>query len=135
VKRGFVVAFVAIASLLAIGASTLVLTLSARADDGYAIGDIVPCNTGHGIIPEGSMCQVESNNTWRLVLLGPELPLCERAHPPPEALPETCKILDTEEGGGFGTSALLSFETREGGELKIWILPGGKQYGPWLTPN
>jgi hypothetical protein len=116
-------------------AATLGMSFAALADDGYAIGDIVPCDTGHGSSPEGSMCQVKPDNVWQLVSLGPELPPCERADPAPEALPETCTILRTEDGGGFGTSALLSFKTREGGELTIWILPGGKQYGPWISPE
>jgi hypothetical protein len=46
-----------------------------------------------------------------------EVPPCKRAQPPPDALLETCSILDTVEDP-FGTSALLSFKTQQGGDLE-----------------
>jgi hypothetical protein len=98
---------------------------SARADP--AVGDVVPCPTLGGIIPEGSTCKVELGNTLALVSPGPVLPPCERAQPPPEARPETCVILKTLEDP-LGTSALLSFTTQQGDDFWIWILPGGKQF-------
>jgi len=113
----------AVSAILVLGTFGIAMRAGAQNTD----GQVVPCPTGDGSIPDGSMCKVVSDSRLTLVSLGPELSPCERAEPPADALPDTCTVISTDESG-FGTSAVLSYETQQGGEVRIGILPGGKQY-------
>lgn len=91
-------------------------------------GEIIPCDTLDGAIPEGSMCRADPGQglAW-IVSLGPEVPPCERVEPPEGSLADSCKIVRTMESE-LGTSALISFQTTAGEERRLFVLPGGRRY-------
>jgi hypothetical protein len=128
VKKAILRATVVLLSILVLGVVVASLSFASDGRKNQQIGQVVPCPTNDGAIPSGSTCRVAGDNTLTLVSLGPERPPCERiVDPPLGTIAETCKVLNTE-GSDFGTSALLSYQTQEGREIQIWVLPGGKQF-------
>jgi hypothetical protein len=84
----------------------------------------MPCPE-NGMIPAGSTCRW-SGSSWTVVSVGPEVPPCERAQPPEGAIEDSCRIVSTEVGG-LGTSAMLEYDLTDGGTVRIWSVPGGRQ--------
>jgi hypothetical protein len=113
-----------IAGLLAVA------TLGALASTGLGAtpttsDTVVDCPPG-GFLPEGSQCRwiSDGDGFWLVVSRPTPPPPCERVvSPPPDALVSTCRVepLDHE----VGDSALISYETADGGRVRVWVLPSG----------
>ena len=88
--------------------------------------EVVPCPDG-GFLAEGSQCTFMENGIddyWLVVSQPTPPPPCDRVvTPPPSAIVSTCRVepLDHE----VGDSALISYETVDGGRVKAWVFPSG----------
>jgi hypothetical protein len=89
-------------------------------------GEEIVCHAvKNGWLPEGSLC-VPDGTGWRVVVVGPVMPPCERAPAPEGARPETCQVLE-EFPTGVGSNALITYRLDDGSEITVLVAAGGHQ--------
>lgn len=117
-----------IVGLVSVIAVTSVAVVSALADDSGTF----PC-PDEGVIPQGSICAmktvpVEGTNITaehlEVVYYAQAKPPCDRAPAPEGAIASTCRVVDTVKDSD---SAMVAYSTPSGGEIRVWVLGGGKQ--------
>jgi hypothetical protein len=111
--------------LLSIGA-----LIAFDAGGSNSAGERIQCPTNGDILPEGSICQVDDQYTNTLVSLGPQEAPCDRVQTPESGVEGSCRVLKSTDDSS-GTSAWISFRSTSGPDVCIYVLPGGRQYGPW----
>jgi hypothetical protein len=92
-----------------------------------------PCPDPNDYVPDGTLCVLDPGVGNRVVSVGPQLPHCQIAQLPAEAIRETCRVTETLESS-TGASAMVVVSSVDGGELKFWVAPGGHTWGPWEGP-
>jgi hypothetical protein len=92
------------------------------------VGSPTPCPE-NGVVPSGSTCQLNAigggEYAYEVVSPAPAPAPCDRAEPPPGVDSNSCRVLQ-EVPSDIGSSALLSYRTASGGEVRVWVEPGGK---------
>ena len=140
--RGRIVAGTAVGFMLLVGAGALgaepdypdvPVNPDGSVTDPVEVDERGPCPNSNGFLPQGSVCQRQAigygQYSNRVVAWGEFKPPCELASPPLGAVATSCRELSrepTEVGEGY-TGAMVRFTTQDGGEVRVWVFPGGKQ--------
>ena len=112
-----------VALLIASFSLAAVLVQSAMSVDSSTVVD---CPSENRFVPAGSTCRWEpEGGYWVLVSPGPIPAPCERAEPPAEAIAVTCEVIDHIDPGSSADSALLSYQTTDGGPIRVFVFPSG----------
>jgi hypothetical protein len=121
-KRLFGWRMVAAGALSVLSLAGILIHSAASADSSA----IVDCPSENRLVLAGSTCKwVPDGEYWVLVSPGPIIPPCERAEPPAEAIASTCEIVDHLAKGTNGDSALLRYQSKDGGYLRVFVFPSG----------
>jgi hypothetical protein len=106
---------------------------AASASDNSATPDPSPTECAAveaGWLPEGSLCVPDVTGS-RVVTVGEAKAPCERAPAPEGAVSDSCDVIE-EQATSVGTTALVSYRTTDGGEIRVLVAAGGHQtvFGP-----